>query len=59
MRELQRDPHVQARHVFISVDGVVQQGPAARLSRTPAEMRWAGREHGADTEAVLDELNES
>ena len=29
------------------------QGPVARLSRTPAEMRWAGRPLGADTEAVL------
>jgi crotonobetainyl-CoA:carnitine CoA-transferase CaiB-like acyl-CoA transferase len=58
MRELQRDPHVLARNVFIEVDGVVQQGPVARFSRTPAEMRWAGREQGADTDAVLDELDE-
>ena len=29
------------------------QGPVARLSRTPAEMRWAGRALGADTEEVL------
>ena len=28
------------------------QGPVARLSRTPAEMRWAGRALGADTDAV-------
>ena len=40
-----------------SLDGVVQQGPVARFSRTPAEMRWAGREHNADTESVLDELD--
>ena len=33
---------------------VIQQGPVARLSRTPAELRWAGRELGADTEEVLD-----
>jgi crotonobetainyl-CoA:carnitine CoA-transferase CaiB-like acyl-CoA transferase len=58
MRELQRDPHVLARNVFIEVDGVVQQGPVARFSRTLAEMRWAGREQGADTDAVLDELDE-
>jgi crotonobetainyl-CoA:carnitine CoA-transferase CaiB-like acyl-CoA transferase len=59
MRELQRDPHVKARNVFVTLDGVVQQGPVARCSRTPAEMRWAGRAHGADTDAVLEELDES
>jgi len=58
MRELLRDPHVQARHVFADVDGVVMQGPAARLSRTPAELRWPGRALGADTDEVLRELNE-
>ena len=26
--------------------------------RTPAEMRWAGRALGADTQAVVDELVE-
>ena len=39
----------KARDVFPRVDGVVQQGPAARLSRTPAELRWAGRALGADS----------
>ena len=28
----------------------------ARLSETPGEVRWAGRPHGADTDAVLGEL---
>ena len=31
-------------------------GPAAKLSRTPARVRFAARELGADTEAVLAEL---
>jgi crotonobetainyl-CoA:carnitine CoA-transferase CaiB-like acyl-CoA transferase len=53
MRELLRDPHVQARAVFIELEGIVQQGPVARLSRTPAELRWAGRALGADTDEVL------
>jgi len=53
MREVLADPHVQARAVFVEVDGIVMQGPVARLSRTPAEMRWAGRALGADTEEVL------
>ena len=53
MRELLHDPHVQARNVFPEVDGIVMQGPTARLSRTPAELRWAGRALGADTDEVL------
>jgi crotonobetainyl-CoA:carnitine CoA-transferase CaiB-like acyl-CoA transferase len=56
MRELLADPHVQARGVFPEVDGVVMPGPIARLSRTPGEIREAGRPLGADTEAVLDAL---
>jgi crotonobetainyl-CoA:carnitine CoA-transferase CaiB-like acyl-CoA transferase len=58
MREVLDDPHVRARDVFVEVDGIVMQGPLARLSRTPAEMRWAGRALGADTEAVLGALDE-
>jgi len=57
MRELLADPHVRARHVFVEVEGVVMQGPVARLLRTPAELRWAGRAQGADTEEVLGELD--
>ena len=58
MREVLADPHVRERAVFVEVDGIVMQGPVARLSRTPAEMRWAGRELGADTDAVLADLDE-
>ncbi|MDP9332992.1 MAG: CoA transferase [Actinomycetota bacterium] len=58
MREVLADPHVQARNVFVEVDGVVMQGPVARLSRTPAELRWAGRALGADTEEVLGTLDD-
>jgi crotonobetainyl-CoA:carnitine CoA-transferase CaiB-like acyl-CoA transferase len=32
------------------------QGPVARLSRTPAELKWAGRPIDSDTDAVLEEL---
>jgi crotonobetainyl-CoA:carnitine CoA-transferase CaiB-like acyl-CoA transferase len=59
MREVLADPHVRARDVFVEVGGVVMQGPVARLSRTPAEMRWPGRALGADTDEVLRELDES
>ncbi|MDQ1454575.1 MAG: hypothetical protein QOH28_195 [Actinomycetota bacterium] len=58
MREVLADPHVQARKVFVEVDGVVMQGPVARLTRTPAELRWAGRALGADTEEVLGSLDD-
>jgi crotonobetainyl-CoA:carnitine CoA-transferase CaiB-like acyl-CoA transferase len=53
MRDLLADPHVKARAVFIEVDGVVMQAPVARMSRTPGEVRWAGRPLGTDTDSVL------
>jgi len=56
MRELLADPHVVARDVVVEVDGVRMQGPTARLSRTPAVIRFPGRALGADTDAVLAEL---
>jgi crotonobetainyl-CoA:carnitine CoA-transferase CaiB-like acyl-CoA transferase len=52
MREVLADPHVRERGVFVEVDGVVMQGPIARLSRTPGKVRWAGRDLGADTTDV-------
>ncbi len=57
MKDLLADPHVKARDVFVKVDGITMQVPAARLLGTPAQMRWAGRDLGADTDAVLDELS--
>ncbi len=56
MGELLADPHVVARDVMIEVDGVRMQGATARLSRTPAVVRHAGRALGADTDEVLAEL---
>jgi crotonobetainyl-CoA:carnitine CoA-transferase CaiB-like acyl-CoA transferase len=55
MRDLMADPHVQERGVFVNVDGVVMQGPVARLSRTPGEVRHTGRALGADTDEVLEQ----
>lgn len=57
MGELLADPHVVARDVMIEVDGVRMQAATARLSRTPAVVRHAGRALGADTDAVLAELD--
>ena len=53
MAEVLADPHVRTRNVFVEVDGVVMQGPIARLSRTPGEVRWAGRALGADTDEII------
>ena len=56
MAGLADDPHVQARGMVTELDGTPMQGLVARLSATPGRLRWAGRPHGADTEAVLAEL---
>ncbi len=53
MADLLADPHVAARDAIVEVDGVRMPGMLARLSRTPGEVRHAGRPLGADTEAVL------
>ncbi len=58
MGDLIADPHVRARDVIIEVDGIRMQGPVARLSKTPAVVRHAGRALGADTDAVLAELTQ-
>jgi crotonobetainyl-CoA:carnitine CoA-transferase CaiB-like acyl-CoA transferase len=48
MADLFADPHVQARAGVVEVDDVRMQGVVARMSATPGEVRWAGRELGAD-----------
>jgi crotonobetainyl-CoA:carnitine CoA-transferase CaiB-like acyl-CoA transferase len=58
MRELLSDPHVHERRIFSAVDGVVMPGPIVRLSRTPGEVRFAGRPVDADTDSVLGALAE-
>ena len=58
MADVLADPHVAARGTMVEVDGVLMQGPVARLERTPGKVRHAGRPLGADTEAVLAELDE-
>jgi crotonobetainyl-CoA:carnitine CoA-transferase CaiB-like acyl-CoA transferase len=58
MADLAADPHVVERDVIVEVDGVHMPGPVARLSRTPGEVRHAGRPLGADTDSVLDALDD-
>ena len=58
---LDADPHVQARGDVVMVDdpdaGPIRMvAPLARLSATPAEIRWAGPGLGAHTDEVLHEV---
>lgn len=57
MADIAADPHYRARDAIVEVDGVPMQGLVARLSATPGAIRWPGRPLGADTEAVLAELD--
>ena len=51
MSQLASDPHIEARGALVEMDGVVQQGLVARLSRTPGGVRWLGKRLGADDAA--------
>ncbi len=51
------DPHVLERGSLVTVDGVTMPGLVARFSASPGEIRWAGRKLGADTDAVLREID--
>jgi alpha-methylacyl-CoA racemase len=48
-------PHNQARNVFVEVDGVQQNAPAPRFSRTIPDPPRPPPKPGADTRAVLEE----
>ena len=56
MTDIVRDPHVVARQILVERDGITLQAPVARLAATPGAIRWLGRPLGADTDAVLAEL---
>jgi crotonobetainyl-CoA:carnitine CoA-transferase CaiB-like acyl-CoA transferase len=57
MADVAADEHIRARASLVTVDGVTMPGLIARFSRTPGEIRGAGRALGADTDAVLAELD--
>ncbi len=46
-------PHNMARNSFLEIDGVMQQAPAPRFSRTQPEISHGARIPGEDTLAVL------
>ncbi len=52
-------PHNAARGTFVDVDGIVQNAPAPRFSRTAPARPGGPRPPGADTLAVLEEAGYS
>ncbi|MGW3951604.1 CaiB/BaiF CoA transferase family protein [Streptomyces sp. NPDC004752] len=61
VRDVMSDPQYAALGTIATVDDpelgpLRMQNVLFRLSATPGGIRWAGRPHGADTEAVLTEL---
>jgi alpha-methylacyl-CoA racemase len=59
LEEAPAHPHNLARGTFIDLAGVVQPGPAPRLSATPASRPRPPRDPGADGEELLQELGNS
>jgi crotonobetainyl-CoA:carnitine CoA-transferase CaiB-like acyl-CoA transferase len=61
VRDVLADPQYQALETVTTVSDpelgpLRMQNVLFRLSATPGAIRWAGRPHGADTDAVLGEL---
>lgn len=61
VRGVMSDPQYEALGTVRTVDDdelgpVKMQNVLFRLSRTPGDIRWTGRPHGHDTDAVLGEL---
>jgi alpha-methylacyl-CoA racemase len=53
LAEAAQHPHNTARQAFVTVDGVEQNAPAPRFSRTAAEQPRSPRQTGIDTHSVL------
>jgi crotonobetainyl-CoA:carnitine CoA-transferase CaiB-like acyl-CoA transferase len=61
VRGVMSDPQYAALEAIVRVPDddlgpLAMQNVFPRLSRTPGEIRWTGRAHGADTDEVLGEL---
>jgi alpha-methylacyl-CoA racemase len=56
LEEAAKHPQNIARRNFVSVEGVVQNAPAPRFSRTVLDEPSGGRRPGEDTDSVLAEL---
>ncbi|MFC7550900.1 CaiB/BaiF CoA transferase family protein [Plantactinospora sp. GCM10030261] len=57
--EAPEHPHLAARGVFVSPDGVTQPAPAPRFSRTPGAIRRPPPHPGEHTDEILAELGRS
>ena len=53
MTEARQHPHIVARSTFVEEDGIYQNAPAPRLSRTPGSIQGRPPEPGEHTEEVL------
>jgi alpha-methylacyl-CoA racemase len=53
LEEAARHPHNIERRNFVTINGVLQNAPVPRFSRTALEQPECGREPGQDTESVL------
>lgn len=51
--EAAEHPHNKARGSFVTVDGIVQPGPAPRFSRTPSSVKGGPPAFGSGTESTL------
>lgn len=56
LEEAAQHPHNAFRRTFTTVNGVLQNAPAPRFSRTSLQEPEHGRRPGEDTESVLNEL---
>ena len=58
MADIFADPHYKARDMLVDVvddvlGNVTVAGVVPKLSRTPGQIRWVGRDTGADTHEIL------
>lgn len=58
MADIFADPHFKARGMIAEVDGIKMQNVVANFSRTPGELRHAGRPFNHDTDEVLSAYRE-
>jgi alpha-methylacyl-CoA racemase len=56
LNEVDQHPHNRERELLITVDGVLQPGPAPRLSRTPGAAEQPGSPRGSESVEILKEL---